>query len=555
MATTEFSVASILDSISSTIGSITDEEIASSSNSKAISDIFRAEQASQEAAAKDAGTVKASEQAGIMQQQQRVASVMDAMNFDSLSVELATQLGNSGEKLAQLQESISKKNSVGFLDNPLMWLGAQLSAQPDIEAYNAEAGKFNLIESRSKAVNDMSQEVAATSRAALSTVTADSAAAASRLAGVEHNSAARQAAIKALANDTAELRNLRENSLQKIALEADGRRTLDAAEDQARQREAFAMQKESHTLSMANARAAAAKEGKEVVFEQKMLHLINVGAQHVGRRPFSNLDDYKLFERSNKGNAEVAQRLSEIGYNVLEKASTNKAGSVRLGEQSGDVAKLLVESRGTLRQAPAIDKLLKNAHLTAVSGNAAIGTTAIDPKNTAAVSAYTTRAVTAKATADARNVSRGGADNIYAPPTFAEMIATTGSADKFPPLYKKLFAESVKANPMQQADPAMMYHKTVEALLAGKVTLNEATDGLKELAEAAVGTNNALRNYSAVAIPTQKSYGTSTKLHSTAFFESNIELTNRTELYSKLALATALSRQAQSYGTKPYIPF
>lgn len=543
-ANSEFSVASILDSISSTIGEISQQDMEASGNFKAAGEVIRAEQGSMEAAAKDAMLVEQAKQAGVLQQQQRISNVMEAINFDTLSVDLATKLGESGKRLESLQASIDKKNSVGFLDNPLMWLGAQLSAQPDIEAYNAEVDKYTLTESHSKAVNNMAQEVATTARAALTTVTADSAAAASRLAGVQYNTAAREASIKALANDTAELKFLRESNLQQVALRADGRRTLDAAEDQERQRSAFAMQREQHSLAMANGRRQAAEAKREDEFDSKMLQLINTGATHLGRRPFTSLDDYKLFEKSSKGNAELAQQMSNIGYSVLDAASTGKEGSVKLGEYSGDVARLLVEGRGTLKQSPALDRLLKDAHITAKSGSGLVDASGrpVDIKNPASVSNYATQLIAAKAKSHARDVSAGGKDNIYSPPTFAEVIATTGGDTKMPALYHKLFAPEIKANPMQPVDPAVLYHRAMEGVLAGTVTFNEAVDGLNQIGAAALSTNNAIRNYSAAGVPNQNSYSTRTKLTRDSFFEREIDLNNVTELRSKLALAIAAEK-------------
>lgn len=540
-ASGEFSVASILSSISNTIGEISQQDMEASGNYKAVGEVIRAEQASQEAAAKDAMLVEQAKQAGVLQQQHRISAVMEAMNFDTLSVDLATKLSESGKKLEALQTSIDKKNSVGFLDNPVMWLGAQLSVQPDIEAYNAEVDKYSLTESHSKAINNMAQEVATTARAALTTVTADSAAAASRIAGAQYNTAAREANIKALVNDTAELKFMRESSLQQIALRADGRRTLDAAEDQERQRAAFAMQREQHALAMANGRRQAEAAKREDEFEVKMLQLINTGAQRIGRRPFISLDDYKLFEKSNKVNAELAQQMSNIGYSVLDAASTGKVGSVKLGEYSGDVARLLVEGRGTLKQSPAVDKLLKDAYINAKSGGS--GAVGLDVKNPVAVSEHVTRVVRGRAAIDARDVNVGGKNNIYAPPTFAEMIAVAGKAElEMPVLYNKLFADSVKANPMQQVDPAVLYHKAIEGVIAGKVTINEAVDGLNMLGAMAVGTNNGVRNYGAAGVAKQTSYGTNTKLTSASFFGRDIDLIDRTKLMSMFAIAVATEK-------------
>lgn len=532
-----FSVASILDSIKDTIGSISEEEMKADGNYKATGEILKAEQTAQEQAARDASTVKAAEQAGILQQQARISKVMEAMDWDAMSVELATKMRDSGSKLEALQAQISKKNEVGFLDNPLAWIGAQMSVQPDIEAYNAEADKFNLLETHSTAVNNMAQEVANTARAALSTVTEDSAAAAANLAGLQFGTQAREAQIKALANDTGRLRYLRESNLAQISLETEGRRTLDAAEDQQRQREAFAMQKESHKLAMENARREAAKNKKEDEFDVKMLEMINAGARHLNRRPFTSMDDYKLFEKSNKGNAEIAQRLSNIGYNLINTATTNGgAGRVQLGQDAGEVAQLLVESRGTLKQAPAVDRLLKGVYIDAKSGKAVSGGAMLDVKNPAAVNAHVANVVASVAKSQARDVNSGGKDNIYAPPTYAEVIAARGEdGTKMPALYYKLFAEEVKQNPMQPVDPAKMYHRTLEAVASGKVSFNEAVNGLSEMGALAVQTNNAIRNYSAAGIPEQRSYSTKTKLSEYNFWETDIDLTNRAELAHKLA--------------------
>lgn len=553
MAKNEFSVASILESISSTISDITVEDMKAEGNYEATTTVLKAEQAAKEQAAKDATTVEAAKQAGVLQKEQRISAVMEALNFDSLSVELATKLKDSGERLSALEDTIAKKQSVGFLDNPLLWLGAQMSVQPDIEAFNAEVDRYELTKSHSDAVNNMSQEVAATAQAAITTVTADSAAAASRIAGVEFSSAAREASIKALVNDTARLKFMKDSSLQKISLQADARRILDAEESQRMQREAFAMQRESHKVAMEKAARDAADAKKSDDFEKKVLTLINAGAVHIGRRPFSSMEDYKLFA-TKKGNVELAQQMSDIGYQIFERAELAKVGKtpstvVRMGEYSGDVAMLLVEGRGTLRQSPAVDKFLKDSYILAKSGKATLNGAPVDVKNPASITAFVTSAANAKAKVDARDIAEGGRGNIYAAPTYAELIATIGGDTKMPPLYHKLFAESVKANPMQQVDPATLYHRTLEAVVANKVTFNEAVEGLKQIGDAAKETNNSIRNYAAAGLPEQRTYTTRTKLTKDAFFERDIDLTNLTDLKTKLALAATATKSLGMLGS------
>lgn len=545
MPTTDFSVSSILESIKGVIGDLTQEEVQAGGNYDTIGKVLKAEQVTQEQAMRDASAVKAAEQAGILRQQERVSNVLNALNFDEMSVQLASKLRESGDALLALEETIAKKQSVAFLDNPLMWLGAQLSVQPDIERYNAEVDRYNTLDKHSATVNNMAQEVATTAKAALETVTADSAAAASRLAGVQYQTAAHEAKIKALANDTAKLKHLRETNLQQIAMEAEGRRLLDAEEDNQRQREAFKMQKEAHRLSMERAKLdieaakdAKTKRDKEIAFDAAMLDNINKGAIHIGRRPFSSMQDYELFAKSSKGNGELAQQMSNIGYTLKEAAATNKEGVVKIGEDAGDAAKLLVEARGKLSQSTTIDRFLKDTYLKAKGGSVP----QLDTKNPTLVRNYVTEQVKRKAQTDARDIT-ASKDNFYAPPTYAEVIAAVQDEKKLPPLYHKVFAADARANPMQQVDPAKLYHRTLEAVVAGTVTFNEAVDGLVQMGAVAMDTNNAIRNYSAVGIPEQTSFSTNTQLISSqSFFNRKIDLVDRKDLVTKLAMAVATKK-------------
>lgn len=534
-ATKPFSVASILDSIGSTIGEITQEDMQAGGNFDAATAVYKAEQASQEAAARDASAVEAAKQTGVLQKQGRDAAVLQALDYDTLSVQLAGQLRESGDKLQKLDAAISAKRNVNFLDNPVMWLGAQLSAQGDIGSYNSEASRYNLLDERNKKMNDFAQETADTTLRTMTTVTADSAAAAGRLAGVQYQSAAREASIRAMVNDTARLKFMRESSAQQITLQVEGRRVLDAEEDQAMQREKFKLDKEAHYANMANMKRTAEEQGRKKEFETSLLGVINTGAKHLNRKQFATLAEYEVFSASSKGNADLAQQMSGIGYNMLDNEQTGKTGVIRLGEDAGDVAKLLIGVRGSLAQSPAIDKFLKSTYIQVVTG--AVPSV---PKEDAR--GYVTRQAALKATEYARDVRAGGADNFYAPPTYGEVIAVIGSEAKLPPLYHKIFAADAKANPTQRLDPAALYHRTVEAVASGKVTLNEAIDGLNQLGNIAVDTNNTVRGYDAVGIAKQSSFATKTKLVEGSYFDREINLSNRADLAAKLAIAASLKK-------------
>ena len=433
-----------------------------------------------------------------------------------------------------LGAAIEKDQSVGFLDNPIAWVGAQLAVAPKIEKYNAIIDNYNATSDLLTTLNSATQQVAATEQATMQTVTADSAAAASRLAGVQYLSRANEATIKALANDTAQIKFMRDSDIQKISIQADARRTIDQASELSRRNEMFELQKKQFQISMAREERLAAKERREEDFQNTMVAMANLGANQLGSRTFASVEDFKLFAQRNP---EQAQKLMSIGYDISD-VVTNKGGqgSIMLGSSPGDTALSLVSVRGTLKTNPMMDTFLKTAYNTAMTP--VPGKEAPDPKKPETVKAAVNAVVQQRVALDSKDI-RNGDTNIYRPPTWGEMIAVIGGDDKLPAFYKKVLQQEVRNNPSALVDPQVLFSRGVEAVRAGTVKFEEMVSGVQQLAKTAGETNNAIRNYASVGVPSQKSYTTQVKVHPNAMYNRTVDFYDYAALSNAAALAVA----------------
>lgn len=531
-----FSVADILANTSQLIGQISEDDIRATGNFSRTTAVMEQEQMTQQSAAKDAITQEAAKQAGDLNRQKNVADFMTAIDFEANKQRLATKLNQQTQALEELGASIEKDQSVGFLDNPIAWLGAQITVAPKIERYNAVVDSYNATADHLSTLNSATQQVAATELATMQTVTADSAAAASRLAGVQYITRSHEAAIKALANDTAQIKFLRDSDIQKIELQANARRVIQDERAAQLREESFEMQKKSFNLQMQREARLAKKEQREEEFQDNMVAMANLGARHNNSRTFSSVNDFKMFAQRYP---DQAQQLISIGYDISEKVQKGEGGTVMVGSSVGDAALLLATTRGSL-SSPVMDNFVKSAYNTALAPRA--DGSVVDAKKPAEVRAAVTAAANAAAKRDQEDI-RNGDGNIYRPPTWTELLTTLGSDAKLPAFYQKVLAAEVRNNPSALVDPQVLFSRGVQSVVAGTAKFEEVVQGIQQIAKAAGETNNAVRNYDAIGVPTQKSYTTKVKVHPNNMYNRSVDFYDYAQLSNAVALATATARR------------
>lgn len=545
--TQQLDAAAILKGIGQMLNSITSQGAQIQQAGADTTQIIRDAEGIASDASRDAETVKAAEQAGILQKQARNSQVINALDWDTQRVELASQLSQQGQVLARLDAEIAKADSVAFTDNPIMWIGAQLAKQGKVSEYNATARSFNLAEERMSTLNTFAQQSAATAAATIETVTAESAGAAARVAGTQYALQAKEMQLKALANNTAVLKEMRALDLDALNLRIKGAETVRNEEEWGMRKQQFADSRKLFSIQLQNAQLEATKRGEEQNVQSQMLALANEGAKHLGRRPFTSYQELQIFS-SVKGNKEVADELMNIGYQKLDiVANKGGAGSVTIGATPADASLLLARSRGSLAD-PKLDALLKSVTADALAGKLVDSQgKPVDLKNPASVEDAINVTVKRKFQADRLNLAEGGASNIYAPVTAQEMVTALGGEERLPALWKTVISPIAKTTPDFVMAPDVLFRLTTEAVNLGKISPQEAARGLKQLGTATVATVNAVRNFRSVGIPELDSFNAKVKIPG-VYFQQDINLLDEARTTNQLLRAGLASRTAKTPG-------
>lgn len=548
---TGISVAGILQSLQNSIAGIASDNAGIQENSDAINRVLAKEQKLMQSAANDAAVVENAKNAAVMGAQSKVAQFMQSTNFDDVQAQVAAQLSKRWEEMQKLDAVITEKESVSFLDNPIMWVGAQLSAQPDIARYNALVDSYNALESHKLQLDTMVDSTKKAALASMETVTADSAAASARVAGVQFLQQANNAQIKALQNDTATLQLLQAGDEKTLERQLQQRKLITDEEESAMRRNMYNLQMQEARMSIA-AKAKQAKESdSQDAFNADMLRMVNNAVSRNNGRQFKSIEELTFFY-NNPANKETFDKLLATGRAMDVAASNGGKSAVLLGDSIGDVADTLYKVGGSLKQAPAINAMIKKAYSEAMSGTATVVSegkpVAIDPKQKGALAAYVNDQAAKKAKQDAKNVTAGGADNIYYPPTVGELIAAVKSEDRLPVLYHKILKGDLKADSV--ITPQYLFTRAASAVLNGDLKLEEAAQSIKSLSILAVQTNNAVRNYKAIGLPEQKTFtGTlENPGYSLSLGDVRVDGISYSDTINKLAKVVAVSKAAKSMG-------
>lgn len=555
--------AAILRGIGQMLGTFSSQEAQIVNNSTETKKILANAGAESAQAASDASTVMAAEQAGILQKQARNRETLAALDWDNQRVAVASTLNEKGAILARLDAEIAKADSVAFTDNPIMWIGAQLSKQGKVEEFNATARSYNLAEQHMSSLNSMAQQTAATAAATIEKSTAASAAAASRNAGSAFRLQEMEMHMKALAQDTATLDVLRKGKVDALNIQLNAFNLSRGEEKWKMELQDRAERRKLFGIQLQNAEAESKLKGQEFSYQENILKLANAGAAHIGRRPFMSYVDFKTFQTSSKSGADDAQKFIEWGYEKLDTAQ-NKGGLgfVQLGATPADAAITVARTRGTFPDAKN-DKILRSITEDALSGKLGDSKgsipTGADLKNQDVVEGIINHHISVKYNSDKMDVSAGGTSNWFAPPTAHELVAaaTDPVSKKLPfksKLWRDLVAPIAAGDPNFQVSPENLFNIGLKAVQQGRMKPEEVAAGMYELGHAAVGVINASRNFRSIGLPPLTTFNSKVKTPG-SFSSQDVDPTNysntlhqlvRESVRTQLAGRLQFSRNADS---------
>ena len=498
-------------SVADILGSLGASAVRSAGDSSAVNDIadnlkrVKEDEATQmQRASKDAELVRMTEQQGQLNRQAANARAKQQLNVDEVMATVATQLHSEFLKAEQLDATIQKKESVGFFDNPFEYIVNQTTINDDIDAYNATADSINRKTGYIKEVQNLTQEAAQTNLATMETVSEASAAASARVAGMEFLTRANDAKIAAGTIDLNRINQLSQIDNNRLDLLLKQRQQVNSEEDQAMQRANFAAEQKERAIRLAQFQEDAKDKNKKREVEAKYLAIANAGAKVLGIRQFSSTEDFEIFRRANKDGKEKADRLLDVGYQVLDRETTGK--QIKLGDSPADIGKFLVNTRGTLAPTQRkIQELITSTHQGVASGtlSGVDKGASIDLKNPAAVTAQANKLIGITIETMQKDSTADREKNIYATPTLSSVAATV-PAIKNNNLYIKLIEPQLKVLGDKPINPQELINQTAVAMKNKSITFAEGVQGLERLFGAAVVTNNVLNSYESVGLPAQK---------------------------------------------------
>lgn len=400
----------------------------------------------------------------------RIASAVGA-NMDDTSTEAITDLTNtmrdSYATWKQQKDDYTKQASANFFDDPLQWMGAKLLGGEEKARVqmNSTADSFN-------AANDRLDQVikAGTAGAVLATaiskpVTEASIAASAQVAKFQYDQVATQAAYNTLGSNIAAIKELNTGQIDALNLRIKGWELQNQAETTALQRanlnlalEAKQDQQQGEALfSQAYVRGMAAYGNAmpdDVTVKKAMLYY-KMSPQ--GKAELQPIIDRGLSSIFNNGAVTFGSTPGSAFLN-LSKAPSNFNDT----NPNTPVAKYLV---GIAQQLPAGVRLDKPAEVQQ----------AIDTR-------VTQDSLSRNANAESSSLSsdKGFKATITANPT---LTAT--------PFYQTVLAP-IAASGADKLDAATMFNLGAKAVADGKLTIEQARDGMAQYYKTVVAANNLI---------------------------------------------------------------
>ncbi len=450
---------------------------------------------------------------------------------------------NEANKQADI---VAQKRSTGFLDNPLAWIGNQLTIDSDIAKHDAAAMKANTAINAMQQINATVTSAATAQKSISETVTRDSIAQAMRSAEITSK----------LTQMEMEQRNLSYDLEGIKLLQAGNERMLDRAakvnQIQVQQQQLAISQ--GH-LALAQAEAADRAKMRSLELEklndekagwQEATRAYNVGAGTLGLPPVS---EGELKQRIKFG-GEAAKKDFEQNYQIgISRAAT---GQGIIAPTPGAAAITIAQKRAPLNPGMQDTKdFLMSTMQAAVTQAQSLDPT--KPLKQEAVAQATTELAATRGIAMAKDVSKDPfGKNLYKAPDYKTMLDV-------PSVGKSVFGQQIVAPQVagggSATNPEVLIDAGLVAVASGKLSYKEFVDGFVNYFNEAKNWNNATKNFKAVAMPLQSTYKTSVyNGTSLPFGRTNIvDLSDRSQVENFLLRRRAASIN-QNGGLESFFP-
>lgn len=410
---------------------------------------------------------------------------------EEILVQLGIRMSEQMQAAQVSEDTISSKESINMVQDPLGWLNAQLTLQHDYQRYNDAATKAANASNNIATLTTSIDEYGQTQQALKKTIT-DASIAATAQARIAEGEAIKVAATRGHLKDEMVIASAIQNTAADQAAEAARQLGMMNTERQ------FAMEQER--MNMAREQFNWAKEAKALATKDKasadqakaeMLQRYNIGAEALGLPPETNFDALMLrMELGGTDKTRISAAFEASGNSLA-------AGSTRVASTPGGATSMIVQGvypRGNDAGFSRMKTYLKDTWSNASAAN--VG--AKDQQG------LTVAGVNARVKADTERFTKNAVapGSFYQPPPIAAITDTL--AVRNTALHAKVLATAGKD--LTSAAPTPIIKLAYEAVKAGTLSYEDAATGIVTFYKQAVTINNATQRYAQVGIQPQHSF-------------------------------------------------
>lgn len=418
--------------------------------------------------------------------------------------EVYTALNNEANKAykdrAEARNEIERKQATSIFDNPLDFIVSKLTINQDIAKHNAANERLSSAEERLQFLNAQSEAGTRLQNQYGESFTAASQDAKTRQVAAQALIQAQQSAQQAAVYNANGINTVMAMAKERIAVGFQEENAKNAAAHLAVTYQQLDLQKQEFDQRKEKFAWDKTKYQNEQDFDNSLMDNINKGLEASGQPKLSGSAGKQAVALLKTGGA-AGKRWSD--YFIMGQQSNN-AGFPVLGTSIGNTANVMNDVPVLIApiQQPVKD-VIAAAYKEVTENPAKYHIADLKDKN--AVALAVSAVGNAKIAEMAGNVDPPtNPSNVFNIGSFNALAAQSPEIRKLP-LWNKVFAPNV-ANGSQYVDPKLVWAQTVQAMKDGKVSFNEAVDGLSTMAQVGVDANIAARKFITFGIIPPKTY-------------------------------------------------
>lgn len=436
-------------------------------------------------------------------EEQKLTALLKAQDDTNIIKEaFGGTLGSPHELIGQLAQTfrentmvaneqakkIQQMDSVGFADNPLAWLQNQFTINGEIDKHNTAVAAADQASNAMQTISAVTSSAATANLAAAKTLTQESVAASLQ----EHllTAGAKLAELKQqnLRANSADIKALQDGQQQVLSNMFQGVHLQMAAGAERRAEEEHALQMESLRATITSKEATA--EG-----DQNALDTLNAGMAAHGFPPIRTMKEFKAI----MNNPDAKAKIEPIWRAGMNRVTT---GRLFIGTDPADAILNIKKVKSDWSNNPArstveyLDGLYQKA-VTSVQG-------ITNAKDREAQLVNTINTLAAKDTKHWQKNAESS-DSIYQAPDLESLTVMSPDLQKtklYGAVLKPLIDAGAKAITGEGIHDA-----TMAAIKSGAIHSRDAFEEVPKLFQAVTNYNSTYRNYDAMGIPPQTTYG------------------------------------------------